>query len=455
MLTKKNKNKAKNNPKDNNSNFSPIEKSTSSTKIKIIGIGGGGSSIISEISTTLKRVDFIATNTDKRALASLEKKIKTFQFGEKVTGGLGTGMNPELGRTAALEEKEKIKKILEGYDLCIFVSCLGGGTGSGATPVFTKIAKDLGIITYGIFTLPFNFEGSRKVDIATEALNESRDNLNAITILPNENIFKIIDKKTPLKNALSLINKNLSESLQGLIEMLYDHGLINIDFADLRTILKEKKSLAYLSTGFIDTTKGSEDIVKDLVSSPFYSYSITRASGIVFNITGGSNLSLKDVSLISEGISERTEKKRIIFGVSQNRALGDKIKITLLAMGCCWDSIFIEDKGKKPQKKIKKSGKSKSLKIKVNKKNGLVDQKTKKKETADRKKEVVNPVKDNQKETRKNKNNPTKKREVSINVRKSAIQIKKESEDIEKEILENDNQWETPAFLRKPPLKDN
>lgn len=422
--------------KSESSNFSSLDGSTSNTKIKIIGVGGGGCSIVSEISTNIKRVDFIAANTDKRALKELSKKAKTFQFGEKVTGGFGTGMNYELGREAAINDKEKIKKLLEGQDMCIFVSCLGGGTGAGAMPVFAKIAKDLGMITYGIFTLPFNFEGTRKTEIAIESLENVREYLNAITVLPNENIFKIIDKKTPLKEALSIINKNLSESLEGLIETVYGPGLINIDFADLRTILEGKGKLAYLNTTEFDAAKGVEDAIKKAVSSPFCSYGIDGAGGVLFNITGSGSLGLRDVSSISEGISGLTGKNsKVIFGISQDGKAGDKIRITLLAVGCESEEIF---------PKIKKdSGKKKKT---------IKKEKPVKKKTSVKKKDTIKEeIKDEKKKSEKlNDDN-----KIDIKIRRNALEAKKAVEEAEKEIMEDEDKWETPAFLRRSSLNDN
>jgi len=398
----------------------PFYDASSKIKVKIIGIGGGGGSIISEIATDLKRVDFIAANTDKRALKELSKKTKVIQFGEKMTGGFGTGMNFDLGKEAATAEIDKIKKILEGQDICIFVSCLGGGTGSGAVPVFAKIARDLGSITYGIFTLPFNFEGSRKKEIAMNSLKESRVYLNAVSILPNENIFKIVDKNTPLKEALSVINKNLSESLKGLIETIYNPGLINIDFADLRTVLEEKGKLSYLNSAILDPAKGIDEVIKQVISSPFYSYGINNSSGILFNINCGEKIGLEDVSKISDGISKLAKKNaRIIFGISQNQKQEEKIKITLLAVGCEAENIFPKEEKKITEEPIKVFSKNKIKKTKITKK------------------------KDNKNNNEKNNS------QVDIKVRKNGVETKEEEANLEKEILEKEKKWETPAFLRR------
>lgn len=409
------------------SNFSSRDGSTSDTKIKIVGVGGGGCSIVSELSTNIRRVDFIAANTDQRSLKELKNKIKIFQFGEKVTGGFGTGMNYELGREAAMGDKEKIKKMLEGQDMCIFVSCLGGGTGEGAMPVFAKIAKDLGMITYGIFTLPFSFEGTRKMETALESLKIVREHLNVITVLPNENIFKIVDKKTPLKEALSIINKNLSESLQGLIETVYGTGVINIDFADLRTMLEGRGKIAYLNTTEFDATKGVESAIKQTISSPFCSYGINGTGSVLFNITGSGNLGLRDVSLISEGISGLTGKNsKVIFGISQDRKVGNKVKITLLAVGCESEEILPKDKKKAIKKTPKVLPKEKLIK--------KVRAKKKAKKSPKEEKKKIEPLNE---------------KRIDIKIRRNALEVKKVAEEAEKEIIENEDKWDTPAFIRR------
>lgn len=312
----------------------PVSDGVHKTKIRVIGIGGGGSSIVSEIVSRVKRTDFVVANTDARALKESARAAKKFQFGQSLTHGLGTGMNVELGEKAAQEKKEKIKKLFEGQDLCIIITCLGGGTGSGATPVFAKISKNLNCLTYGIFTLPFEFEGEKKMELAKEALQKIRPYLDAYSFIPNERIFRVVDKDTPLKDALSAINKKLAESLEGLIEMIYLSGLINIDFADMRTVFKGQGKLAYLNTVEIEGVKG-EEVIKKVISSPLYPYTIKGAKGILYDISGDKVLQLSEVSQISKVISELVNKNaKIIFGISQNKKYQNKIKITLLGTGC-------------------------------------------------------------------------------------------------------------------------
>ncbi len=311
------------------------------TKIRLIGVGGGGSSIVSEIASRMKKADFVAANTDSRALRKVAKKVKRFQFGQDLTQGLGTGMNVEIGEMAAQNEKEKIKKLFEEQDVCIIVACLGGGTGSGAVPVFAKISKNLSCLSYGIFTLPFKFEGEKKMEIARESLGKIKSHLNAYSVIPNERIFQIVDKNAPLKNALSAINQKLAGNLEGLIEMIYLPGLINIDFADLKTILTGRARLAYLNSIEVKAPN-KEEAVKKVISSPLYPYTTKGAKRVLYNITGGRALQLSEVSQISKIISQSISKKaKIIFGINQNQKLQDKIKITLLAVGCGLKGLLI------------------------------------------------------------------------------------------------------------------
>jgi cell division protein FtsZ len=390
--------------------------STSKTKIRVIGIGGGGSSIVSDISSNLARIDFIAANTDKRALKELVRKVKVFQFGEKLTGGFGTGMDPEVGRNAASEEKEKIKKLFEGQDVCVLLACLGGGTSSGSAPIFAKLAKESGCIAYGIFTLPFDFEGTRKMEIAKESLEEIKPYLNAVSVLPNENIFKIINKDAPLKEALSMINTNLSESLKGLIEAIYNPGLINIDFADFKTVLEGKGKLAYLNSVVFDDSQGIEQAISKVTLNPFYSYEIEGASGVLLNITGSKKIGLKDVSRVSNQIAGLVKKNAtIILGITHQEKSGDKVKIMVLGVGCESNDVPLE-------KKIKNVPK---VEEKPLKKKAIIKKKIKKEK----------PEKSSLK--------------VAVKTRRNALETKKVNDAAEEELLEQEKKWESPAFLRR------
>ena len=475
----------------------PIKK----TKIRVIGIGGGGSSIVSEIAQKVKKISFVVANTDLRALRESAKKARHFQFGQSITAGLGTGMSVELGKIAAENEKERIKELLKGIDFCILVACLGGGTGSGAAPIFAKISRNLGNITYGIFTLPFKFEGEKKMEIAKDCIEKLKPNLNAITIIPNERIFQIIDKTTPLKSALSQINKTLAEGLEGLIETIYQPGLINIDFADLKTILEKKGRLTYLNTIEADAIRVKEAI-PEVLNCPLYPYNIWGAKGVLFNIAGQKSLGLAEVNQISKSISELVNKEaKIIFGVSPGKKYQNKIKITLLATGCGFRPSLRIGPKKKPQLKVRlpkvtlpKPEPEKESKLgekpreeREKKPLSLEGRQVKKKKPKVKKKKIKVEVPAETPSTRKEESpktdsslkpgpevtnveikeitppgrkvrlqsTPHPKKEIPTTlpaggrVRKNALQIKKEIEEAEKEILKQEKIWEAPAFLRR------
>lgn len=454
------------------------------TKIRIIGIGGGGGAIVSEIASRVRKADFVVANTDSRALKDPSSKAKKFQFGYDLTKGLGTGMNVLVGEAAAQADKEKVTKLLNDHDLCILIASLGGGTSSGASPVFAKISRDLGNLTYGIFTLPFKFEGEKKMEAAKESLERIKPYLNIYTVIPNEKIFEIVDRNTPLKDALSAINKKLADNLEGLIEMIYTPGLINIDFADLKTVLSGRGRLSYLNRVEIDQTEreNKEEIIKKVLYSSLYPYTPKGAKGILYNLGGGKNIQLSEVSSISNSILQSVNKDaKIIFGIDQSQA--SKLRITILATGCLTKDFFekpiveapiIEPKIiKKNRPKIAKKKTIKPKRIKkrvvikkskpkiIKKKPAVVKPKkiVKKKKVIIKKKKSVKKVvlpEIVKKETAlpvvaeapvtkisvANLDNNTK-------VRKNALQLRKEIEEAEKEMIEKEKMWDIPAILRK------
>ena len=446
---------------ENKSSSSPFAKArvkekVKKTRVRVIGIGGGAGNIVSEIASRIKKASFVAANTDLQALRTLRRTVLRFQFGENQTHGLGTGMNYELAKEAALSEKERIMSLFNGQDFCILVGSLGGGVGSGASPIFAKIAKSSGAITLGVFTMPFKFEGEKKQEIAREALQKLRPYLNAIVILPNDKIFQIIDKSTPLKEALSAINKNLAESLEGLIETIYLPGLINIDFADLRTILQGQGRFAYLNTVEVQGANRALEAIKKALNCPLYSYTIRGAKRVLFNITGEKELSLSDVSQISKTIFELVNSEaKIIFGISQNKKYQDKIKVALLAVGCGAKALSEKEKKprkikkKKVQKKImpqpkkKRIRRRKKIKPKLKPKKVKVQMKMRKKEPS------PSPTEEKPEEGIEVRPASIFEKGTEIKIRKNALQIKKETEEAEKEFLAKEQIWEAPAFLRK------
>jgi len=425
------------------------------TKIRVVAIGGGGGNIVSELSQMVKKATFFAANTDLKGLREVSRRVERFSFGQSLTHGLGTGMNPDIGETAALNEKERIKKLLQGQDLVILVGCLGGGTASGAAHVFAKISRSLGNLTYGIFTLPFKFEGDKKMEIAKNALEKIKTRVNALSIIPNERIFQIVNKATPLKQALSAINKNLAESLEGLIEIIYEPGLINIDFADLRAVLEGQGRLAYLNTVEVQRKEGSaETSIEKVLNSPLYPYKIKGAKAVLFDIGGEKGLSLEEVNKISKTISEEANREaKIIFGISQGKKYSVRIRTTLLATGC-GAKVFSSGKKRKTRKKKEAPKVEKKSPIKKRRK-------AKKPRKVSRKRKIKIEINKKPKEEIKTEPVESKKEAVLASfasnkaeflgnkIRKNAIQIKKEVEEEEAKMIEEEKVWETPAFLRQ------
>lgn len=408
------------------------------TRIRIIGLGGGGGSIVSEIARNLKRADFVVANTDSKALREASKYARVLQFGEKITGGLGCGMDTRLGQKAARDDKAKIAKLFKGVDLCFLVSSLGGGTGSGAAPEFARIGRESGTMIFGIFTLPFKFEGGKKSSLAKNSLEKLIPNLNTVSIIPNENIFKIIDKKTPLKEAFSSINKRLSENLRGLLEMIYMPGLINIDFADVRTILDGRGKLTYLNSAQAQGPNRVEEVLKELLKSPLNEYNIQGAEKMLFNITASQNIGMKEVEQISKTISDFNRRAKIIFGISQDNSYKDKIRISLLAVGCGREEKPRPKLKPKPQPKPEPKPEKPRAKPKAKPKlkfKARPKKKIKKPATASLSQETSSPEEES----------------VKVLTRRNALDLRKAVEVAEEEMEEKEKKWEIPAFLRRKP----
>jgi cell division protein FtsZ len=384
-------------------------------KIKVIGVGGGGGNIIAELLKKLKdfsaqKVEFIALNTDNQALKSLPKALKTISFGNKLTRGLGTGRDVEVGEKAAKEDLEKLKTLFsDDKDLYIIISSLGGGTGTGATPVLTKIAEEMGLNTLGIFTTPFSFEGKKKMDISIKALEKIKDNLNAFMVLPNEKIFSLTKEEVSFSDSLNLLNDKLAESLEGLLRTIYSPGLINIDWADIRTILEGKRKIAYLNFTKGKSNQTAEDISKILLKNPILEYKFENADNVMFNIEASKDLSLQLLSQISEKISELAPTAKIIFGLSQNPKLKNEIRVTLLATSS------------EAEKKVRTK--------KTTKKEEPVAKKTKKQKPK------------------------IEKKEEDVEVRRSALEVKEAEKKEEEREEEEEKIFEIPAFLRKSKKK--
>ncbi|MBT4723227.1 cell division protein FtsZ [Candidatus Falkowbacteria bacterium] len=302
-------------------------------KIKVVGVGGGGGAAINRmIQCRIKGVEFLVANTDLQALQSNLASNK-IHIGKSTTKGLGAGMNPAVGRKSAEESQNEIREMLKGADL-VFITCgLGGGTGSGAAPKIAEIAKELGALTIAVVTKPFSFEGGPRKTIAEEALKEFKNKVDTLITIPNDRIWQIIDKKTPLLEAFGVVDEVLRQGVQGISELITLPGLINVDYADVKTIMSDSGS-ALMGMGESSGDNRAIEAAKSAISSPLLEMSIEGAKGILFTITGGPDLTMYEVSEAAKSITESVDgDAKIIFGAVVDENLKDQLKITVVATG--------------------------------------------------------------------------------------------------------------------------
>jgi cell division protein FtsZ len=302
-------------------------------KIKVVGVGGsGGSAVNRMIEGGVKGVEFIAMNTDVQAL-HYNKANKKIHIGKSITRGLGAGMNPDLGKQSAEETQNEIRDALKDADM-VFVTCgLGGGTGTGATPVVVEIARDLGALTVAVVTKPFAFEGIQRKNIADRGLMELTDKVDTIITIPNDKLLQIIDKKTSLLDAFMVVDEVLRQGVQGIAELITMPGLINLDFADVKAVMANAGS-ALMGIGSASGENKAIEAAKAAISSPLLEMSIDGARGILFTITGGSNLGMNEVNEAAKIITASADDDaKIIFGASIDPKMKDEIKITVVATG--------------------------------------------------------------------------------------------------------------------------
>lgn len=302
-------------------------------RIKIVGVGGSGSAIVNRmIEKKVRGVEFLALNTDAQALHSCSS-AKKIHIGRAVTKGLGAGMDADIGRRAAEESQEQIHEALKGADM-VFITCgLGGGTGTGAAPVVASIAQELGALTIGIVTKPFSFEGAQRRAVAERGLAELTPKTDTIITIPNDRLLQIIDKKTSLLDAFSIVDDVLRQGVQGISDIIVVPGLVNVDFADVKAIMQEAGT-AWMGIGRAQGEDRGVEAAKQAVNSPLLEVSIDGAKGVLFNITGGSNLTMNEVNEAAKVITENVDPSaKIIFGVVIDEKLQDEIKITVIATG--------------------------------------------------------------------------------------------------------------------------
>ena len=302
-------------------------------KIKVIGIGGGGCNAINRmISSGLKGVDFIVANTDVQALNKSLAETK-LQIGGELTDGLGAGANPEIGREAALESKAAIEDALKGADM-VFVTCgMGGGTGTGAAPVIAEIAQDLGALTVGIVTKPFSFEGKKRMDQALAGLEELKKHVDTIIVIPNDRLRELIDKTTPMLEAFREVDNVLHRGVQSISDLIAVAGLVNLDFADVKTVMKDRGN-ALIGIGVGSGEGRAVEAARQAVSSPLLETSIDGATDAIINVTGGSSLTLFEVEEAAEIIrSAANTDINTIFGAVINENLNEEVIVTVIATG--------------------------------------------------------------------------------------------------------------------------
>ncbi|MBO0994285.1 cell division protein FtsZ [Bacillus sp. SD088] len=321
--------------------------------IKVVGVGGGGNNAVNRmIEHDVQGVEFIAVNTDAQAL-NLSKAETKMQIGAKLTRGLGAGANPEVGKKAAEESKEQIEEAIKGADMVFVTAGMGGGTGTGAAPVIAKIAKDMGALTVGVVTRPFTFEGRKRSNQASGGIGTMKEAVDTLIVIPNDRLLEIVDKSTPMLEAFREADNVLRQGVQGISDLIAVPGLINLDFADVKTIMTNKGS-ALMGIGVASGENRATEAAKKAISSPLLETSIDGAQGVLMNISGGSNLSLYEVQEAADIVASASDQEvNMIFGSVINEELKDEIVVTVIATG------FDEVSAQQPKKTRPSFGQSK------------------------------------------------------------------------------------------------
>ena len=313
-------------------------------RIKVIGVGGGGGKAVTRmVDHKINGVDFITINTDSQDLHFTKARTK-IHIGKNLTKGLGAGMNPEFGRQAAEENRDEIHEALKGADM-IFITCgLGGGTGSGASPIVADVARESGALTIGVVTRPFAFEGMQRARVAEEAWHQLKDKVDALITIPNDRLLNIISKEMPLLQAFGICDDVLRQAVQGISDLIITPGIINVDFSDVRTIMSETGS-ALMGVGFGSGENRAPDAARAAVSSPLLDVSINGARGVLFNVSGGTDLTMWEINEAAKVITESIDREaKVIFGAVYDETLKKgEVKITVIATGFSELSLMRDD----------------------------------------------------------------------------------------------------------------
>ncbi len=302
-------------------------------KIKVIGVGGAGNNVINRmIASDVKGVEFVAVNTDKQDLEKSKCKNKV-QIGEKLTGGMGAGSKPDIGQKSAEESKALISQVLEGTDMVFITAGMGGGTGTGAAPVVAEIAREAGILTVGVVTKPFGFEGRRRMTQAEQGIEELRSKVDSLVIIPNERLKYATDQKITFANAFEIADDVLRQAVQSISDLIRDTGFINLDFADVTAIMKDA-GLAHMGVGRAAGKGKAEEAARMAISSPLLETSINGAKGVLINVTGSMDIGLEEVEQAATLVQQAVHPDALtIFGATFDETLDDEIRVTVIATG--------------------------------------------------------------------------------------------------------------------------
>jgi len=311
----------------------PMNEVESFARIKVIGVGGGGCNAVDRmIKEGLQGVEFVAVNTDAQALL-LSQAPTRVRIGEKLTRGLGSGGDPETGQKAAEESAEELYNVLKGSDMVFVTAGIGGGTGTGASPVISQVAKEVGALTIGVVTRPFTFEGARRIQVAEGGIAKLKEQADTLIVIPNDRLLQIVDKRSSLQEAFSVADDVLRQGIQGISELITVPGLINLDFADVRTIMSEGGA-ALMAVGISSGDERAREAAEAAISSQLLDITIDGARGILFNVTGGPDLTLFEVNQAAAIIKETAHPDvNLIFGAVIDPEMGDGIRVTVIATG--------------------------------------------------------------------------------------------------------------------------
>jgi cell division protein FtsZ len=301
--------------------------------IKVVGVGGAGTNAVNRmVDAGLSGVEFIAVNTDAQALMMCDADVK-IHIGSKVTRGLGAGANPDIGRAAAMESRDELKEALKGADMVFVTAGEGGGTGTGAAPIVAELSRELEALTVGVVTRPFSFEGRKRLQQAEQGIQDLRDRVDTLIVIENDRLLQVVEKRTPLGEAFRMADDILRQGVQGITDLITVPGIVNLDFADVRTIMRDAGS-ALMGIGSASGENRAGEAARTAVSSPLLEASIEGATGILLNITGGSDIGLFEVNEAAEVVTGAADQNaNVIFGAVIDETLGDAVRVTVIATG--------------------------------------------------------------------------------------------------------------------------